>query len=81
MLANHNAGRMIELLKIHALVRAARVLVFVGGAAEGLSLACRRRAGHILDDATIWLEARDAARAAAGEIEWASWSSWASYLG
>ncbi len=48
MLANHNAGRMIELLKIYALVRAARVLVFVGAAAEGLSLACRRRAGHIL---------------------------------
>jgi hypothetical protein len=28
--------RLIELLKIHALVRTARVLVFVGGVAEEL---------------------------------------------
>jgi hypothetical protein len=41
-------ARMIELLKIHALVCTARVLVFVGAAAEGLSLLCRRRAGRIL---------------------------------
>jgi hypothetical protein len=59
MLATHNVGRMIELLKIHALVRAARVLVFVGAAAEGLSLACRRRAGRILNEVTTWLETRD----------------------
>jgi hypothetical protein len=52
---------MIELLKIHALVRMARVLVFVGAAAEDISLACRRCAGHVLDEATIWLDARDAA--------------------
>ncbi len=32
MFATHNAGRMIELLKIHALVRAASVLVRVGAA-------------------------------------------------
>ena len=42
---------MIELLKIHALVRTARVLVFVGAAAEELSVACRRSAGRILDEA------------------------------
>jgi hypothetical protein len=40
-----------ELLKIHALVRMARGLVFVGAAAEEISLACRRRAGRILDEA------------------------------
>jgi hypothetical protein len=51
---------MIELLKIHALVRVARVLVFVGATAEEISLGCRRRAGRILDEATIWLAARDA---------------------
>jgi hypothetical protein len=44
---------MIELLKIHALVRMARVLAFVGAAAEDISLACRRCAGHVLDEATI----------------------------
>jgi hypothetical protein len=45
---------MIELLKIHALVRAARVLVRIGAAAEEISLACRRRAGRILDVAVVW---------------------------
>jgi hypothetical protein len=54
--------RMIELLRIHALVRMARVLVFVGAAAEGLSLVCRRRAGRILDEAVAWCDARNAAR-------------------
>jgi hypothetical protein len=53
---------MIELLKIHALVRAARVLVFVGAAAEEISLACRRRASRILDEAVAWCDARNAAR-------------------
>jgi len=37
-----NGGRMTELLRIHALVRLARVLVFVGKVADRLSVACRR---------------------------------------
>jgi hypothetical protein len=53
---------MTGALRIHALVRAARVLVFVGAAAEGLSLACRRRAGSILEEATARCDARDEAR-------------------
>jgi hypothetical protein len=52
---------MIELLKIHALVLAARLLVRIGAAAEEISLVCRRSAGRILDEATIWLDASDAA--------------------
>jgi hypothetical protein len=54
--------RMIELLKIHALVRTARVLVFVGAAAEELSVVCRRHAGRILDEAVAWCDARNAAK-------------------
>jgi hypothetical protein len=52
---------MIELLKIHALVRMARMLVCIGAAAEEISAACRRRAGRILDEAVAWCDARDAA--------------------
>jgi hypothetical protein len=52
---------MTGTLKIHALVRAARVLVFVGAAAEDISLVCRRRAGRILDEAVAWCDARDEA--------------------
>jgi hypothetical protein len=43
---------MIELLRIHALVRMA----------EGLSVACRRQAKRVLDEAEAWADARDAAR-------------------
>jgi hypothetical protein len=53
---------MIVLLRIHALLRAARVLVFVGAAAEGLSLMYRRRARRLLDEATAWCDARGGAR-------------------
>jgi len=53
---------MIELIQIHALVRTARVLVFIGRAAEAVSTACRRAAGRILDEATAWADARDAAK-------------------
>ncbi len=42
---------MIELLKIHALVIIARLLVRIGAAAEDISAMCRRRAGRILDEA------------------------------
>ena len=54
---------MIALLRIHAFVLAARVLVRIGAAAEEISLACRRHAGRILDDAVAWCDARNAARA------------------
>jgi hypothetical protein len=50
---------MTGALRIHALVILARVLVFVGAAAEGLSLACRRCAGRILNEATAWCDAWD----------------------
>jgi hypothetical protein len=53
---------MIELLRIHALVIVARVLVRIGAATEDISAACRRRAGRILDEAVVWCDARDAAR-------------------
>jgi hypothetical protein len=53
---------IVELLRIHALVRTARVLVYIGIMAEGLSVACRRRAKRVLDDAEAWADARDAAR-------------------
>ena len=52
---------MTGALRIQALVIIARVLVRIGAAAEGLSLACRRRAGRILDDAVAWCDARDSA--------------------
>jgi hypothetical protein len=50
---------MINLLRIHALVLAARLLVRIGAAAEEISLVCRRSAGRILDEATAWCDARD----------------------
>jgi hypothetical protein len=58
---------MIELLRIHALVRWARVLVYIGLRAEGLSVACRRWAKRVLDDAEAWADARDVARQARPE--------------
>lgn len=54
--------RMIELLKIRTLVRLARLLIFIGRAADRLSVKCRRRAKRILDDVTAWADARDATR-------------------
>jgi hypothetical protein len=53
---------MTGALRIHALVITARVLVRIGAAAEEISLACRHRAGRILDEAVAWCDARDAAR-------------------
>ena len=52
---------MTGTLKIHALVIIARVFVRIGAAAEEISLACRRCAGRILDEATAWCDKRDAA--------------------
>jgi hypothetical protein len=53
---------MTGALRIHALVITARVLVRIGAVAEGISAACRRRAGRILDEAVAWCDARDLAR-------------------
>jgi hypothetical protein len=50
---------MTGALRIHALVRTARVLVFIGAMAENLSLLCRRPAGRILDEAVAWYDARE----------------------
>jgi hypothetical protein len=52
---------MTGTVRIHALVIIARVLVRIGAVAEGLSLACRCRAGHTLDEAVALCDARDAA--------------------
>jgi hypothetical protein len=52
---------MTGTLRIHALVRTARVLVRIAAAAEDISAACRRRAGRILDVAVAWCDARDEA--------------------
>jgi hypothetical protein len=53
--------RMIELLRIHAIVRTARVLVFIARAAEFVRRAACRKAGALADEATAWCDSRDAA--------------------
>jgi hypothetical protein len=53
--------RMIELLKIHALVRAARLLVFTGTAADFVRKVARRSAIALANDATARMDAPDAA--------------------
>jgi hypothetical protein len=58
---------MIELLRIRTLVRWALLLVFIGLQAEGLSVACRRRAKRVLDEAEAWADARDEERLARPE--------------
>ena len=58
---------MIELLKIHALVRTARVLVFIGTAADFVrAVACRHAAAAVIE-ATARIDARDATSRARGE--------------
>jgi hypothetical protein len=52
---------MIELLRIHALVRAARVLVFVARAVDFVRKAACRPAVALADDATARMDARDTA--------------------
>jgi hypothetical protein len=54
--------RLINALRIHALVSLARVLVFVGRLADTFSRWCRQAAGSILDELTAWADARDARR-------------------
>jgi hypothetical protein len=58
---------MIELLRIHALVRLARILVFISKVADRFGRTCRRAAGSILDELTAWMDARDAQRQARPE--------------
>jgi hypothetical protein len=53
---------MIELLKIHALVLAARLLVRIGAAADTVSTRSLAKAKKLADAATAWCDARDAAR-------------------
>jgi hypothetical protein len=50
---------MIDLLKIHALVRTAGVLVFVGAAADTVSRQSLAKAKKLADAATAWCDARD----------------------
>jgi len=57
---------MMALLRIHALVRAARVLLLVGRAAEYVRAAPCRKAGALADEATAWCDARGAAGKLAG---------------
>ena len=52
---------MMALLRIHALVRAARVLLLVGRAAENVRAASCRKAGALAEEATAWCDARGAA--------------------
>jgi hypothetical protein len=52
---------MIELLKIHALVRVARVLLVIASAADYVRKVAWRKTEAIAIDATAWCDARDAA--------------------
>jgi hypothetical protein len=52
---------MIELLRIHALVRMARVLVFIGHMADFARAVACRKAGALAIEATARMNARDAA--------------------
>ena len=52
---------MTGALRINALVRVAKLLLAIAEAAEDINLACRRRAGRILDEAVAWCDARDEA--------------------
>jgi len=52
---------MITLIRIHALVRTAGVLVFIGRAEEYVRAASCRKAWVLLGEAAAWCDARDAA--------------------
>ena len=53
---------MTGALRINALVRVAKLLLAIAQVAEDISAMCKRRAGHILDEAVAWCDARDEAR-------------------
>jgi hypothetical protein len=50
---------MIELLKIHALVRAARLLLVIAHAADYVRKVACRKAEATAIEATAWCDARD----------------------
>src|SRR5450631_1653061 len=52
---------MIQLLRIHALVRTASVLLFIASAADYVRKAACQKAEAIAIEATAWCNARDAA--------------------
>ena len=52
---------MIELLRIHALVRTARAMMLIGRSADLVRAAACRKAGALVDEATGIMDARDAA--------------------
>jgi hypothetical protein len=52
---------VIALLRIHAFVRMARVLVLIGRVAEFVRAASCRKVGALLAEATALYDARDAA--------------------
>jgi hypothetical protein len=58
---------MIELLRIHALVRMARALVFIGEAADLARAAACRKAGALAVEAAARMDARDTAYRARGD--------------
>jgi hypothetical protein len=53
---------MIELLRIHALVRAARVMVFIGHMADLARAVACRKAGALVIEAAARMDTREAAR-------------------
>ena len=58
---------MIELLRIHALVRTARVLIVIGMAAEFVRTAAYRKAAALASAAAARMDARGAAYRARGK--------------
>jgi hypothetical protein len=66
MLATHDPVRMIELPRLHAIVRPARELVFIGRAGDFVRRAACRAAGALAIEATALMNARDAAWRRAG---------------
>jgi hypothetical protein len=53
---------MIALLRIHTLVRTARVMVFIGMAADFVRAVACRRAGALAIEAAARMDTREAAR-------------------
>jgi hypothetical protein len=61
---------MIEMLKIHALVRAARLLLVIAHAADYVRKVACRKAEAIAIEATAWCDARTRLTAGRGNGEW-----------
>jgi hypothetical protein len=58
---------MIEILRIHAIVRTARVLVAIGMVADFVRAAVCRKAGALVIEAAARIDAREAAYRELGE--------------